>query len=480
MAVLFQPEYAGIGALSALTQGDTLYAVYRREWDHFWAQGRVDGLWLLSTTDGLHFNERPLHINAESGCMVCNNGIYHLFYLCHDAQGDHVYHRQSTAVDDPAPATAILHAPANVSPAKAWRDPWVWYDEQDDQWHLILGAANSTHAGRQGCIAESTSADLEVWSPVRYVWEPGSLSAAPACPSCFTMGDFEYLFFTSMADEVGVQYRFRRKGQDAWQLPPISSLDSPAFRYARPVRWHDAFCLCGVIPTRERNLWHFQPASYQGSDFTTWDEGGTLIMHQMHARSDGVLTLDAPCFLKESFSLRNELLLQPINGSWSMQNGSWTVDASADYAQLISRNDVPDECCLTLRAACSSDTRRVALAVQVDRDFAEGYYFYWEPCLGRVQLRSAFRMSEEGSWRFPYEVEAETFLLPGDPFTAEFRLLFAHGIMILYVNGESALCARYSDYTKRSFGLAVENGQCTFSHLSLSTPTPAFMRIEGR
>lgn len=53
--------------------------------------------------------------------------------------------------------------------------------------------------------------------------------------------------------------------------------------------------------------------------------------------------------------------------------------------------------------------------LQVDEEFARGYYFYLDPKRQRLEYKSAIRMHEQGGWTFQYDVELERplELIPG-------------------------------------------------------------------
>ena len=72
-----------------------------------------------------------------------------------------------------------------------------------------------------------------------------------------------------------------------------------------------------------------------------------------------------------------------MNGAWTEREGAFLVNAEHLYAKLLSQNSVPNVCLLSFDLECSTSLQRAALAVHVDEDFAEGYYFYIEPALHR-------------------------------------------------------------------------------------------------
>ncbi|MFH5822927.1 glycosyl hydrolase family 32 [Georgenia sp. AZ-5] len=57
---------------------------------------------------------------------------------------------------------------------EAWRDPWVWWDEPTDRFHMLLTArADRGPLDGRGVIGHATSADLEHWEAGPPVSSPG-------------------------------------------------------------------------------------------------------------------------------------------------------------------------------------------------------------------------------------------------------------------------------------------------------------------
>ena len=106
----------------------------------------------------------------------------------------------------------------------------------------------------------------------------------------------------------------------------------------------------------------------------------------------------------------NEIKWNPLNGDWEVDQTSAKVDSSIAYASIISENDVPHQCCLSLDFTFTPGTERFAVVLQADQEFARGYYFYLDPKRQRIEYKSAIRMHEQGGWTFQYDVELERLL----------------------------------------------------------------------
>jgi beta-fructofuranosidase len=113
--------------------------------------------------------------------------------------------------------------------------------------------------------------------------------------------------------------------------------------------------------------------------------------------------------------------------------------------------------------------REFGIAVQVDPDFAMGYYLIFEPNRQRIQYKTGLRMYEDGGKMFPYEVEQER------PFAWEagrkyhVRVFVQDSILLLYVDDQVALGTRMFDRNGYRFGLFVSDGSAAFGNIRLLT-----------
>lgn len=474
MGLHYIPEGALLSAPTPFLYQNRLYAVCSRYLNDFFVEGEEDGLFLLATDDGVHFTEHPLGIHAQSAAIISDPNGFHLFYT-----GEHeICHAISASPMGPWKCAGPSIAPnPTIYKDCAWQDPWLWQDDAGI-WHMILGAEENKRIGRCGCIAHCTSDNLIDWVVHPPFYSPGSLINAPASPCFFRIGETAYLLYTAQSDTPRQHYRFLPPNSRQWEIPPDDTLDARGFSGGRFVDTGKERLIIGIVPTRNRNEWDFQPESFAGQDYNTWDTGGALQLHALTQAEDHSLQLSIPSGITDILCRRNFLYWKPLNGAWTEREGAFLVNAEHLYAKLLSQNSVPNVCLLSFDLECSTSLQRAALAVHVDEDFAEGYYFYIEPALHRVQLRTAFRMTDQGSWIFPHEIELEAFYSPCENRPIHLDLYLDDDILTLYVNGANAITARLRDYTCRKFGLAAAYGSACFSHIRLFTPAKA--HIAGR
>ena len=172
---------------------------------------------------------------------------------------------------------------------------------------------------------------------------------------------------------------------------------------------------------------------------------------------------------KEVLTIQNDVKWAPMNGAWEIGETSAVVDTPYAYASALSENDVPHQGCLAFDFTFSEGTERFAVALQVDEEFARGYYFYLDPKRQRLEYKSAIRMHEQGGWTFQYDVELERplELIPGKTYSME--IYIDESVMEVYVGGTTALSVRAYDLHDRKFGLAVSDGKVRFENIQLTT-----------
>ena len=466
MKLHYSPEGSRLSSPSPFMHADSLHILCRKQPDGFFAEGESDGLVILTAHDGIRFSEYPVGIRAESGCIVSFCNRLHLFY---EEDGE-IRHAAAQSLRGPWQDTGARIIPdANLYQAGSWRDPWLWQDA-DGSWHMVLGAMAQGSSGRLGCIAHCVSDDLFSWTILPPLCIPGDLIVAPACPSMMFTEDAQYLLYTPQADDLRLHYRLRRHADAQFSIPYDDTLESRGFACGRAVKMGAGHELWGIVPTRHADTWRFNPGQYAGEDYNTWDEGGSLVCHALSAAQDLSLCLSPHHSLTAVLSRPNVISFDPLHERSERAVSSYCLESTSGiYAKLLSNNRVPDVCLLSLQIDCGSGLARAALAVQVDEDFAEGYYFYLEPMLRRVQLKSAFRMTDQGSWIFPHVVEMERFI-PGEGGRFHLDLLVDHDIYTLYINRACAMTVRLRDYAHRRFGLAAFPGDAAFGSMQLFTP----------
>lgn len=472
MELFYTPRNARVGDVIPFYEDGVFKPFYLKNWNPYFGADRTDGWHMLQTTDHLHYTESCTGIRGGTGSVIKHDGVYHMFYckFRQNPQRQYVWHATSTDMKTWTELPEETFGPdETLYLATDWRDPFVFYNEEEGCWWMLLCAQSVGKTARRGCVGLCKSDDLHHWTCCPPLYNPEQSMSAYECPDLFYMNGWWYLVFSQFTDRFQTLYRMSRSLKGPWLRPNVDSFDARPFYAAKSGSDGTHRYLYGWMPTKTQNTWKFNPRQYDGYDYNTWDWGGSLVVHELHQHEDGTLGVKPVSSVIDALQTPSELRWNPLGGAWAITDQQIHVDSPCAYASLLSVNEVPQVCRFETDFCFAEGTDRIGLAVQVDEEFARGYYFYFEPKRQRVQWAGPLRMFEQGGWTFPHAVELERplTLKPGE--TYHLRLICDDTAMVLYVNDDVALSTRGYDLRARKFGLAVSDGSCTFTHTALFT-----------
>ena len=474
MRLFYTPPHARVGDVIPYYEDGVFHPFYLKNWNAYWGEDRQDGWHMLSTRDHLHFTEQATGIRGGTGSVVKHDGMYHLFYCVfqQNPQRQWICHAVSEDLQAWKPLPEETFGPDEaIYLTTDWRDPFVFFHPEEQRWWMLVCAQRQGKTARRGCVGLCTSQDLHHWRCEEPIYAPQASMSAYECPDLFFLNGWWYLIFSQFTDRFATCYRMGRSPRGPWQRPQVDTFDARAFYAAKSGTDGVHRYLYGWNPSKTQDQWRFSPGQYPGNDYNTWDWGGSLIVHELWQRQNGTLGVRPVPALERALTVPSYLRWKPMNGAWQVEEQALSVNAPGLYAAVISENQVPETARLTFDFRFAEGTQRMGLALQVDEDFAQGYYFYFEPKRQRVAFKGPLCMHEQGGWTFPFDVELERplTLTPGERYHVQ--LFVDETVMCLYVNNEVALTARGYDLRARRFGLVVDDGSACFSQLSLTTPS---------
>ena len=427
----------------------------------------------VSTKDHLHFfDEYHTDIHGGTGSVLKIDGLYHMFYCKFTFEPymrQYVCHATSTDLRNWTEYPEETFQPDDVIYEMSdWRDPHVIWNEEEQCWWMLLAAQTKTRTMRRGCVGLCKSDDLRHWRYCDPLYAPATNQSAHECPDIFHWGDWWYLTYSVYTDRFETLYRMSRSPKGPWITPKVDTFDTRCFYAAKHGTDGTQHFMYGWNPQRERNMWKFNPQQYNGKDYNTWDWGGTMIVHRLIQESDGTLSVAPVEAVDHALTTEQSLQLEPLVGPWQTAPGKASIDTPCGYSSLL-MNKVPQCCKLEMDVSFTKAPREFGVALQVDTDFAMGYYLIFEPNRGRVQYKTGLRMYEDGGKMFPYEVEQER------PFEWEagrrykIRIFVQDTILLLYVDDRIALGTRMFDRSGFHFGLFASDGDACFENIRLMT-----------
>ncbi len=427
----------------------------------------------VSTKDHLHFyDEFTTSIRGGTGSVVRVDGVYHLFYCkfsnspyprqyaCHAVSRD--FREWTEIPEDTFQPDDVIYEMSD------WRDPHVIWNEEEQCWWMLLAAQKKGRTMRKGCVGLCKSDDLTHWKYCEPIYAPSTNQSASECPDLFRWGDWWYLTYSVYTDRFQTLYRMARSSKGPWITPVRDTFDTRCFYAAKHGTDGRDHFMYGWNPDREKNIWNFNPGQDYGKDYNTWDWGGTMIVHKLVQNEDGTLGVKPPEAVDHAFHTAHTADLQPLTGSWETGENCASCRSPYGYSALL-MNRVPGCGKLEMTVSYEDAPREFGIALQVDADFACGYYLIFEPSRGRIQYKTGLRMYEDGGKMFPYEVEQERPFVwePGRRYKV--RVFIQDSILLLYVDDQVALGTRMFNRSGFHFGLFVSDGSAFFEDIRVLT-----------
>ncbi len=466
--LFYRPERAVLGDVIPFYDHGEFKPFYLRNFRCNRDAGHRDGWVMLTTKDHLHYDEHDTGIVGGTGSVIYTGGMYHMFYCTFQQSPERNYIEHATSPDldvwttipeDRFASDDEIYAPVH------WRDPFVFWVEEEQCWWMILAAQKKGPTTRRGCVGLCKSSDLHHWTYAQPLYAPMNAQCAFECPDLFRWGDWYYLVFSSYADRFQTLYRMSRSLHGPWLTPEIDTFDTRAFYAAKTGTDGQRRLIYGWNPTRELDDHHFDPRAPHTQDWNGWDWGGNLVVHELFQQPDGTLRVAPMPEVLQAVSRKESLRLSPLCGAWDCRGDCAEADAKDGYASLL-LNPMEGTCRLSMDVILLAPTAQLGVAMHVDERFAEGYYAIVDPFRKRLEFKSPIRMTERGGQAFPYEVEQER-PVPralGERFHLD--VVVDGSILEVYLDRRVVLGTRMLAAKDGCWGLFASEGQVRFEHIA--------------
>ena len=244
--VYYQPEGIWVGDIMPYGEDGTFYLYHQRDTRNPEPFGEPFGWALATTKDFINYKDFGESLERGSdeevdqyiyaGTVFKVGDKYHALYtgcnrdkvrarlmkqvLLHATSDDAVKWEKNIA--------ETLLPPQEGYDDRNWRDPFVLWDEENEEYMLILG----TRVGEDkrlmtGRLVKFTSKDLNTWEFQGDWWNPG-LYTMFEMPDLFKMGDWWYLVFSEYSDGNKTRYRMSQAPSTVLGLPPLTTPSTAA------------------------------------------------------------------------------------------------------------------------------------------------------------------------------------------------------------------------------------------------------------
>ena len=406
-------------------------------------------------------NEQDLYV--YTGCVIKADTTYHIFYTGHNP------HLKKMG----KPQEGVMHAVSNdmlqwekipedtfcaredIYEKHDWRDPFVFWNDEAGEYWMLLAARLTTKlpSRRRGCIALCTSKDLKKWDIREPFWSPG-LYYTHECPDLFKIGGWWYLIFSTFSERFVTHYRMSKSLKGPWLAPENDTFDGRAYYAAKTCSNGVRRFLCGWNPTRE-----------QEKDYSAWQWGGNLVVHEIIRDHNGTLSVKVPESIDNAFSQESKVFFSPHQGKWELSGNKISADAQDSFASAIAV-EMPFRCKISTTVTFSKNTDSCGIFLRAGTDMEKMYYVRLEPKRNRLVFDSWPR---KGDVPFMVELERPVHLIPG--MTYEFTIFADITICEVYVNDTIAMSARMYDHKEGKWGVFVTGGEAVFCNSGMWTLT---------
>lgn len=307
--LFYKPEDGVCGDFIPYYEDGWFYLYYLKDFRDIANRGEGCPWYGLKSQDLVHWEELgemiPRGGSQEQDLFVYTGSVYH------DVQKGGKYHIFYTGhnpyfVEQGKPQEVILHAVSENKtdwvkqkdcfyPAAGgyecndWRDPFVFWDETEGCYGMILTARKKEGREDQRGVSVLCHSDtLQEWRVTGNLWEPGKY-VTHECPDYFKLGDWWYLIYSEFSDRFQTHYVMAKSPRGPWIVPEDDVFDSRAYYAAKSVSDGQSRYLFGWLATREGDC-----------DQGNWQWGGSLVVHELYQREDGTLAVRMPGPIREA------------------------------------------------------------------------------------------------------------------------------------------------------------------------------------
>ena len=389
------------------------------------------------------------------------DGLYHLFYTGHNDTGNGgkgkecVMHATSTDRETwTKQPEDTFFAPDDYS-HDDFRDPEVFWMEQDGCYWMLIAARNNTQGG---VVAKYTSKDLKNWTFEGPIYAPMAQYMLE-CPDLFCIGDTWYLTYSW---DCVTYYAIGESVNGPFAAPADNILDGQGlvsgggfvFYAAKTAEMGDDTYLCG---------WIGRPGISGDSGIYQW--AGNVLNHQLVQHEDGTLGVEAPETYMDYFTQDKEFKAVKASGSAKIKDNNISLSGKPDEYALADMGTRPAtmmlECDVTLDSdgragfafgGSKDDPTYTALCLDAGRDLIhyEGY-----------EIQDLANYDPAAVTRFSFE----------DGAVHHVTLVCENEIVVLYIDDMKALSCRISHSIDGAhIGVFADDCNASFSNISVKIP----------
>lgn len=451
--LFFKPGNAWVGDLIPYYDKGTYYAFYLHDSRIRENEFAEDTTWHLATTeDCADFTEQGEAIlrgsddrpnkNIYTGSVIKNeDGTYTAFYTAYNADitigGKSVQSVMKAHSPDltswKTQEDFIFTADDVIYESFDWRDPYVFFNEDDGcYWMLLAARIKGSGYHRGGCTALCKSKDLNHWTYEQPFYAP-SMYITMECPEVFQMGDWWYLVFSTFSDKFTTHYRMAKSVNGPWMIPEDDVFDTRA-----------NYAIKTASDGKQRFAFGWIASKKGENDFGPWEWGGTMVAHEIvQKEASGILQVKPTEAMLQYYN--REI---PVDGrtdyhcSVREEQGEIQITSETLGAALF---QVPESSFELDLDIYKSDAAEAGIAIHTDPGLENGYFLKinFRECTAAWDIwprdgQGMYQWQIKGD--IPYQVETVRKLPKAEVYHMKF--IREDTICVVYINDEIALSFR--------------------------------------
>jgi beta-fructofuranosidase len=478
--LFYKPENAWVGDLIPYYEDGIYYGFYLHDPRCKEDEYAEETTWHLVTTKdfvNLDYHGEAIKRGADdkpnknvyTGSIIKDkDGMYYAYYTAYNAdfkingknvqsvmraKGKDIYHLENDE-------DFLLISDDVIYEAFDWRDPYVFWNEEDKHyWMLLAARTKNSGALRGGCIALCKSEDLLVWNYEKPIFEP-NMYVTMECPEVFQMDDWWYLVFSTFNDLFVTHYRMSKSPNGPWIIPEDDVFDTRA-----------NYAIKTASDGKQRFTFGWIPSKKGDVDFGPWEWGGTMVFHEIvQAEKTGILTVKPTEGLKKYYNKKED-----INESYTYH---CTVKKEKESYQLETQMlgailfPIPKDSFSLEMDIHIGQVHKFGIAVHVDKDMEKGYFLKMDQTKNLVAW-DMWPRSEQGFYQWQikgdiaYQVETVRRLPKGNMYHV--LMVREDDICVVYINDEVVLSTRMYDHKGECAGVYLVQGKATIDNLVIKT-----------
>ena len=321
-----------------------------------------------------------------------------------------------------------------------WRDPFVFWNEEAQEYWLILGARKKN--GRKeinGSNVYFTSKDLEDWEFQGDFWAPG-IFTMHEMPDLFRIGEWWYLLNSEYSHRKKIVYRMSRSLKGPWMAPDDDGFDGRAYYAGRTFEEGGKRILFGWVPTKEGD-----------DDRNQFQWGGALLPHEVYQRKDGTLGV------------------RPLESIWNAFGGEEDIRTQCrlktvdSRAEMVLARDCGDLFRFEAEVILGEGTREFAVRLYENEETGEAYEYQFY--VG--ENRMVFDKAPNCPWPQCMNMGLERPIRLEAGRSYRIQVIVDDTIGVLYVDG-IALSVRMYRKPGGSLAVHVTDGELTVKQASIA------------